>query len=143
AIFRASRAGENAAWQRWMTIAFELTSDPAELRELLDVSSRSIWAFMDANMNGIAAFIKAEQEADTPGHRRALVERILAGAAVSMPLAGQQLGYALEQRHHGAVIWSEEGAGADALERAAQALARCARAPQLLSVAAGSGTLWA
>src|SRR5690606_32285382 len=45
--------------------------------------------------------------------------------------------------HHGAVIWSEEGAGADALERAAQALARCARAPQLLSVAAGSGTLWA
>ncbi|MET1114110.1 MAG: PucR family transcriptional regulator [Comamonas sp.] len=147
AIFTASRAGENAAWQRWMAIAFELTSDPAELRALLDVSSRSIWAFMDANMNGIAAFMKAEQEAWTRGapvDRRALVERILAGAEVSMPVAAQQLGYSLEQRHHGAVIWSEEdGAESDALERAAQALARCAGTAQLLSVAASSGTLWA
>lgn len=143
AVFQAARAGENAAWQRWMAIAFELTCDPAELRELLDVSSRSIWAFMDANMNGIAAFMKAEQQAQAPANRRALVERLLAGEAPDGPLAGQQLGYALEQRHHGAVIWSEERANAAAaLERAAQALGRCAGAPQLLSVADGSGTLW-
>jgi len=147
AIFTASRAGENAAWQRWMAIAFDLTRDPAELRELLDVSSRSIWAFMDANMNGIAALMKSEQEAwarGAPADRRALVERILEGAEVGMPVAAQRLGYGLEQRHHGAVIWSEEGgADADALERAAQALARCAGTTQLLTVAASNGTLWA
>lgn len=147
AIFTASRAGENAAWQRWMAIAFGLTLDPAELRELLDVSSRSIWAFMDANMNGIAAFMKAEQEArarSAPVDRRALVERILGGAEVSMPVAAQQLGYALEQQHQGAVIWSEQGgAESDALERAGQALARGAGTQEQLMVAASSGTLWA
>lgn len=146
ALFKASRAGENAAWQRWMDIAFGLTSDPAELRELLDVSSRSIWAFMDANMNGIAAFIEAEQQRrgrGTPADRRALVERILEGDGPDLPMASSQLNYALERQHQGALIWSEEGgAGADALERAAQALAHCVRAPQLLPVAASAGTLW-
>ncbi|MCD2514549.1 PucR family transcriptional regulator [Comamonas endophytica] len=146
-LFKASRAGENAAWQRWMDIAFGLTAEPAELRELLDLSSRSIRAFMDANLDGIAAFIKAEQEGwarGTPVDRRALVERVLEGVEPATPMASQALNYALEQRHQGALIWSEQGGpGADALERAAQALARCARAPQLLPVAASAGTLWA
>lgn len=146
-LFKASRAGENAAWQRWMAIAFGLTSDPAELRALLDVSSRSIWSFMDANMNGIVAFMKAEQRAGergAPVDLRALVERILDGSASDLPRVSRQLGYAIEQPHHGAVLWSEAGGrGADALERAARALARCAGTPQLLSVAAGGGTLWA
>ena len=38
----AYRVGQGAAWRRLMEIAFELTSDPAELHELLDVCSRSI-----------------------------------------------------------------------------------------------------
>ena len=44
----AYRVGEGVAWRRLMEIAFELTSDPAELHELLDVCSRSIGAFIDA-----------------------------------------------------------------------------------------------
>ena len=40
---QAYRVGQNVAWQRWMAIAFGLTSDPDELRELLDVSARSLF----------------------------------------------------------------------------------------------------
>ena len=43
----AYRIGQNVAWRRWMAIAFELTSDPDELRELLDVTARSIFTFVD------------------------------------------------------------------------------------------------
>ncbi|HET7739446.1 MAG TPA: PucR family transcriptional regulator, partial [Mycobacterium sp.] len=37
----AYRVGEGVAWRRLMEIAFELTSDPTELHELLDVCSQS------------------------------------------------------------------------------------------------------
>ena len=40
----AYRVGEGVAWRRLMEIAFELSSDPAELHEALDVCSRSISA---------------------------------------------------------------------------------------------------
>ena len=36
----AYRVGEGVAWRRLMESAFELTSDPAELQEFLDVCSR-------------------------------------------------------------------------------------------------------
>src|SRR3712207_9247766 len=42
----AYRAAQGVAWRRWMEICFELTSDPAELRELLDVSALSIATFI-------------------------------------------------------------------------------------------------
>ena len=40
------RAGQNVAWRTWMTRAFDLTSDPDELRELLDVTARSIFTYV-------------------------------------------------------------------------------------------------
>lgn len=130
-----------------MGVAFELTSDPKELRELLDVSARSISAFNDANMEAIAAFMKAEREQRLRGshvERRELVTLILEGAAVSSQQASQRLGYALEQSHHGAIVWSEEEAGSDIseLEAAAQALARCTGAQQTLTVIVNAATLW-
>ena len=59
----AYRVGEAVAWRRLMDIAFELTSDPAELRELLEAHSRSIISFSDATLMTIAAQIDAEQRA--------------------------------------------------------------------------------
>ena len=50
----AYRIGQNVAWRRWMEVAFGLTSDPDEFRELLDVTARSISAFVDATLAGIA-----------------------------------------------------------------------------------------
>jgi DNA-binding PucR family transcriptional regulator len=145
-MFNASRVVQNSAWQLWMGVAFELTSDPKELRELLDVSARSISAFNDANMEAIAAFMKAEREQRLRGshvERRELVTLILEGAAVSSQQASQRLGYALEQSHHGAIVWSEEaGSDISELESAAQALARCTGAQQTLTVIVNAATLW-
>jgi DNA-binding PucR family transcriptional regulator len=69
------RVGQNAAWRRWMQTAFTLTSDPDELRELLDVSARSVSGFLDATIVDIAARMAAEREelraaASTPGTTR-------------------------------------------------------------------------
>ena len=51
---QAYRVGQNVAWQRWMSIAFTLASDPDELRELLDVSARSLFTFVDETLAGVA-----------------------------------------------------------------------------------------
>ncbi|MCU0314625.1 MAG: hypothetical protein MUC84_11275, partial [Solirubrobacteraceae bacterium] len=56
------RAGQNAVWRVWMATAFELTADPAELRELLDVSARSIFTFVEETLAGINAQVDRERE---------------------------------------------------------------------------------
>ncbi len=145
-MFNASRTVQNSAWQLWMNVVFGLTSDPKELRELLDVSAQSISAYIDANMEEIAAFIQAEREQrlrGSPVERRELVTLILEGAAVSAQQASQRLGYELERAHHGAIVWSEEAASEiGALEAAAHALEQCAGAGQTLTVIVNAATLW-
>lgn len=145
-MFNASRVVQNTAWQLWMSVVFDLTSDPRELRELLDVSARSIAAFIDANMEGIAAFMKIEREQrlrNSHVERRELVTLILEGAAVSAAQASQRLGYNLQQMHHAAIIWSEAAAAElSELEAAAQVLANCANARQTLTVIVNAATLW-
>ena len=64
------RVGQNVAWQRWMAIAFALTSDRDELRELLDVSARSLFGFVDATLAGIAEQIQIERDELTRGIAR-------------------------------------------------------------------------
>lgn len=145
-MFNSSRMVQNTAWQFWMQIVFTLTRDPAELQELLAVSARSIASFIDANMEGIATFMKAEREQrlrSSHVDRRELVTLILDGVAVSPQQASQRLGYNLEQQHHAAIVWSEESESELAgLEAAAQALARCAAARQTLTVMVNTATLW-
>src|ERR1700687_5875396 len=82
------RIGQNVAWRRWMEIVFELTSDPQELRELLDISSRSITSFIDATVAGVSAQMQAEREELTRGthaERRETVALILDGAPHHRP----------------------------------------------------------
>ena len=43
----AYRTAQAVAWRHWMQICFALTTDTAQLRELLDVSARSITTFVD------------------------------------------------------------------------------------------------
>src|SRR5262249_17862815 len=76
----AYRVGQNVAGRFWMQIAFELTADPDELRELLDVSARSIESFVDATIAGIYTQMQAEREeltAGTHAERREIVALIL------------------------------------------------------------------
>ena len=143
---RAYRIGQNALWERWMSIAFELTSDPLDLRELLEVSARSLFSFIDITNAAIAAQIQTEFEELTRGthaERREVVELIMAGAPISPQRAAARLGYNLEQTHTAAVIWSElPESDSSQLDQASEALARIAHAVRPLSVIASAATRW-
>lgn len=145
-MYSAARASQNAAWQRWLSIVFELTSDPHELKELLAVSSRSISAYIDANMEGIAEFVKAEREERARGthaDRRDLVALIMEGVSVDPQHASIRLGYTLDQSHCAAIIWSEESeADLAKLEAAAEAFKRSADARDSLVIFPTPATTW-
>ncbi|MGB8403520.1 MAG: PucR family transcriptional regulator, partial [Mycobacterium sp.] len=122
----AYRVGEGVAWRRLMEIAFALTSDPAELHELLDVCSRSISAFIDATLAGIAAQIELEREELTHGthaERRETVALLLDGAPIPRQRAESRLNYGLGGVHTAAVIWTDNPAGdLSALDRVGEAI---------------------
>lgn len=90
----AYRAGQNVAWRRWMELAFELTSDLDELHELLDVSSQSIFAFIDDTLAGIREEIDRERETLTSGteaERLEVVSLIISGAPIPADRASARL----------------------------------------------------
>ena len=142
----AYRIGQNVAWRFWMQIAFDLTSDPQELRELLDVSARSITSFIDATIAGIYAQMEIEREELTGGthaERREVVELILDGAPITRQRAESRLGYRLNQTHTAAVIWGNEpDTDMSELDRATDALVQSAEERRSLSVLAGTATRW-
>jgi len=139
------RIGQNVAWRRWMEIAFELTSDPDELRELLDVSSLSISSFIDATIDGIAARMKIEREELTRGthaERRETVALIMDGAPIARELAETRLGYRLNDTHTAAIVWTDQpDADLDQLERVTEALGKLTT-HRPLSVLASAATRW-
>lgn len=142
----AYRVGEGVAWRRLMELAFELTSDPTELHEFLDVCSRSISAFVDATLAAIAAQIDLERDELTRGthaERRETVALILDGAPIPRQRAEGRLGYALTGPHTAAVIWTDDPGGDLArLDGAAEAFGHAAGAARLLSVLPSAATRW-
>jgi DNA-binding PucR family transcriptional regulator len=140
------RVGQGVAERLWLRIAFSLTSDADELRQLLDVSLRSISAFVDATVVAISARMQAEREELTSGtnaERRELVTLLLGGAPVSAERAESALGYRLGGTHTAAVVWSEDvDADLGALDRVADVLAAAAGERRPLSVIAGAATRW-
>lgn len=142
----AYRVGQGVAWRRFMEIAFELTTEPAELHELLDVCSRSIGAFIDATLAAIAAQIDSERDELTRGThatRRETVSLILDGAPITRSRAEGRLGYALTGTHTAAVMWSADpAADLGDLDRAGEAFGRATGGDQVLSVLASSATRW-
>jgi DNA-binding PucR family transcriptional regulator len=129
-----------------MRIAFELTSDPVELHEFLDVCSESISAFVDSTLSAIAAQIDLERDELTRGthaERRETVALILDGAPIARQRAEGRLGYALTGPHTAAVIWSDDPKSDLArLDGAAEALGLAAGAVRPLIVLASTATRW-
>lgn len=142
----AYRIGQNVAWRAWMQVAFALTSDPDELRELLDVSAHSIASFIDATIAGIYQQIQIERDELTRGthaEHRETVALILDGAPITPQHAENRLGYRLGQSHTAAVIWGDASTtNLSDLDRAAEALAHNADGRRSLSVLAGAATRW-
>jgi DNA-binding PucR family transcriptional regulator len=140
------RIGQNVAWRAWMARAFTLTDDPEELRELLDVTSRSIFAFVDETVAGIQELIDREREQlvhGTHAERLETVNLILEGAPITGERASARLRYELARRHTAAVVWSEgDLSDQGQLERLADALARGAGASHPFTVMASTRSLW-
>jgi DNA-binding PucR family transcriptional regulator len=141
------RVGQNIAWRRWMTTVFDLTSDPDELREVLEVSARSIFTFVDETIAAIREQIERERDALTRGthaQRLEVVNLILEGAPITSERASARLHYELSRRHTAAVLWSDGGASDQArLGAAADALARAVGARRPFTVVASAAALWA
>lgn len=142
----AYRVGEGFAWRRLMEIAFDLTSDPAELREVLRICSLSISTFIEATLQGIEAQIELERDDLTRGshaERRETVALILDGAPIPRQRAESRLGYALTGAHTAVVMWSERPDGdLTQLERAVEAVALAAGGRRPLSVLPSVATRW-
>jgi DNA-binding PucR family transcriptional regulator len=142
----AYRTGHSVAWRRWMEICFELTDDPAELRELLDLSSLSISAFIDDTVAAVSERMRAERDELTRGthaERRAAVALLLEGAPIARARAQAQLGYRLGGPHTAAIVWSTAPATASTdLEAAAEAVVRAAGAAHRLTIVASAAALW-
>ncbi|WP_280418785.1 PucR family transcriptional regulator [Nocardia carnea] len=141
------RAGQNVAWQRWMKIVFTLTSDPAELQEVLDVTAVSIARFIDGIVDALLKVIAAEVAElaeDSDVERRELVTRVLDGDTQAVSRAGERLGYHLHQRHTAAIVWHSVAHEADpaALRRILAAMARVSGASRVFSVRADATTTW-
>lgn len=140
------RAGQNAVWRAWMATAFELTTDPDELRELLDVSARSIFTFVEETLAGINAQVDLEREQLTSGthaERLATVNLLLEGAPIPGHRASARLGYDLARSHLAAILWTPPGAADEGeLDPLAERLARAAGAPRALTVVPSATTLW-
>lgn len=142
----AYRTGQNAAWRYWMATAFALTSDPDELAELLDVTARSIFDFVDQTLAGITAEIRREREHLTRGtqaERLEVVTLVLGGAPISTDRASLRLGYELARTHTAAIVFS--GAAEPdrrELEEGAELLAHAAGARRPLTVLASASALW-
>lgn len=138
------RIGQNVAWRRWMQIAFSLTSDADELRQLLDVSAQSISSFIDATIADMSTQIQFERDELTRGGhaRREVIALVLDGAPITRQRAEARLGYNLDQAHTAAVVWTDKAdCGLKPLERAANALAD-ETATRPLSLVASVATRW-
>ncbi|MFE5511576.1 PucR family transcriptional regulator [Streptomyces sp. NPDC056529] len=142
----AYRVGQGVAVRVWTQIACSLTDDTEDLRELLDVSLRSISAFVDGTVSAIAARMHVERGELTRGthaERREVVALLLDGAPITRQRAQARLGYALDPTHTAAVVWTDDpDADLHRLDRAADALAAAADGAPPLSVIAGAATRW-
>jgi DNA-binding PucR family transcriptional regulator len=140
------RGGQNAAWTRWMQIVFTLTTDAEDLRQVLDITSRSIAEFVDSTIAGIAEQMRRERDDLVGGNhveRRAIVARLIDGAPIEQPSAERTLGYRLHHSHTALIIWSEvANPDPEELDAAAQLFARRWGARDQLKVIASAGTVW-
>ena len=145
-VLDAYRSGQAVALRRWMQICLSLTADPGELRELLDVSCRSISAFIDDTLAAITDQIareRAELTQGTHADRRETVSLLLDGAPILAARAEQRLAYRLTGEHTAAIVWSDDPqADLGALDRAADLIAASADDSRPLTVLASAATRW-
>ena len=140
-------SGQNAAWRLWMQHCARVTEDAAELAELLDRSSQSMFTFVQVTIAEVGKIIGAERGHLTEGsnaERLELVGLVLDGAEVAVDSMTARLRHDMRRLQTAAILWQDAAADdRGALERAALAAAAIAGVSPPLLVRATSSSLWA
>lgn len=144
---RSYRIGQNVAWRRCMDMAFRSTTDATVLREILEITSGSIFSFVDATLAGVTEQIERERGQLTRSvhaERLKTVSLILDGVAIDADRVSARLRYALDRRHTAAILWADGAEGSpDAADRMAEELGRLAGArPLVVTASASSRWVW-
>ncbi|MBS9534910.1 helix-turn-helix domain-containing protein [Mycobacterium sp. M1] len=145
AVMDSYRLAQNAALRYWMPVAFQVTSDPAHLREVLDVCQRSIASFIEAVVVQLCQMIRAERGQLARGTDPAvqeIVAQIIDGATPPAN-AEDRLGYLFGQHHTAAVVWSDRRDVETAdLDRTTRAVMDTAAGRQAFMMRADAATRW-
>jgi DNA-binding PucR family transcriptional regulator len=146
AMVETYRLAQSLSLRFWLKAVYQLTSDPEDMRELFDVSERSITLFLGETISAVHRQMQIERDNLTSGahpERRAAAMLIVDGAPLDPDLAEQKLGYQLDQGHTAAIIWSNESTTnlAD-LDQTAELLIHTTHGRRALSVLASADTRW-
>lgn len=147
------RIGENVAWRLWMQAAFSVSSDPRELHEMLDITARSAFTFVDEMLAALKLEMDREREqlgGSAWRERLQAIEQIIENPELAMTPAAQRLRREIDSWYVAAIVWSDEigPRDFDALHAVAEELNRRCRdelsgGRRMITVMPNHSTLWA
>ena len=145
-VQKNSHSIQDIAWQYWMKIVFQLTKDPVELQQLLELSSISIRTFSDDSLQlGLERLelIEAKRKRSAIEEQIDLVGNIIDGQDIDISRAAAVLNYSFNQGHHSAIVWSEEiDTEISALENVAAVFQKACQQTDSLKIIASPSVIW-
>jgi DNA-binding PucR family transcriptional regulator len=145
-VWAAYNAGRDVVWRHWMRLTFAASTDTAVVARSLEVVADSLATWIDETLRQLAEHLEREREEltrATQAQRFETVTLVLEGAPIEAARASERLGYRVEGRQLGAVLWADPAApDRAALSRAAEELRRRTGAREILTVSASSFSLW-
>ncbi len=137
---------QDIAWQYWMKIVFQLSKDPLELQQLLELSSISIRTYNKASLDlwlERLEMISANKKLTGIEEQRELVSKIISGEEHDLVRASGTLNYSFKHAHHSAIIWSEEiDTEISTLENVATVFQKACQQNHSLKVIASPSVIW-
>ncbi|WP_074354194.1 PucR family transcriptional regulator [Mycobacteroides abscessus] len=142
AVHEIIESGKRASLSVWTNVAFELTTDPNELRDYLNAVTRSIFTYCDdytTVLNAVAGpeRLRISNLADV--RRIKAVKNVLGGTNSTAAL--DALNYEIDAPHTAAIVWTESQR-ASTFDGALAALARAAGAVRTMAIPASASSRW-
>jgi DNA-binding PucR family transcriptional regulator len=141
----AYRAGQAQALRHLLNMAFTVTDDADELRDLLDTLTWSISDYVERTVSSVMDMMRTERAEILRGSQpelRETVALVLDGAPISTQRAESRLGYRLDQAHTALVVWTPEpDADLREVDDVVEMLGR-RRKSRPLTVASGAAVKW-
>lgn len=141
-----ARSTQDIAWQYWMKIVFQITSEPKLIQPLLEVSSLSITMFVEGCIQLTMEQIEKDNQfllLDRIEEQRELTHKIIEGTPINLNEAERVLEYSFKHKHHCAIIWSEEvDIELSALEKMVDAFQKACQQKNILKVISSNSVIW-